>query len=392
MTSPAGGEDAGKVLEVLQKGYRLNGQVLRPARVVVVSGQETRWPDFYDTLGVKKGASADEIKKAYRKLARKYHPDANPEDESAEERFKEIQEAYSVLSDPEKRKQYDAGGMFGGEAAAFASTPRRSGGERRLVRRHPLRPLRARRRPAGRPGARSAAATSRPRCSCRSRRRSTAPRSRSACRSTRPARPARAAARSPERARRPAHAATAAASRPRARECSRSPSPARNAAAAGTIIDDPCPTCHGSGPARTQTKRYRVKIPAGVREGSRIRLAGKGEPGLGGGPRGRPLRRHARRAVTGLQAQGRQPRGRGADHDRRGGHGRHRRGADARRHQAHPDPGRAPRTAACSGCAAKARRSSPAGPRRHPLPLPDRDPEVAHEGAASRRSKSFRRS
>src|SRR5829696_8657670 len=69
--------------------------------------------DFYDTLGVKKGASEEEIKKAYRKLARKWHPDANPGDAQAEERFKQIQEAYSVLSDPLKHKQFDAGGMFG---------------------------------------------------------------------------------------------------------------------------------------------------------------------------------------------------------------------------------------------------------------------------------------
>src|SRR3954469_19089571 len=68
----------------------------------------------YDVLGVDKKASDEEIKKAYRKLARQYHPDKNPGDTSAEERFKEIQEAYSVLSDAEKRKRYDSGGgIFG---------------------------------------------------------------------------------------------------------------------------------------------------------------------------------------------------------------------------------------------------------------------------------------
>ena len=60
--------------------------------------------DPYSVLGVDRKASADEIKKAYRKLARKYHPDRNPDDASAEERFKEIQSAYDILGDPDKRK------------------------------------------------------------------------------------------------------------------------------------------------------------------------------------------------------------------------------------------------------------------------------------------------
>jgi molecular chaperone DnaJ len=69
---------------------------------------------LYETLGVKKGASADEIKKSYRKLAAKYHPDKNPGDASAEEKFKEVQNAYDVLSDQDKRKQYDAFGSANG--------------------------------------------------------------------------------------------------------------------------------------------------------------------------------------------------------------------------------------------------------------------------------------
>src|ERR687887_559418 len=74
---------------------------------------------LYDTLGVKKNATADEIKKAYRKLAGKYHPDKNPGDASAEEKFKEVQNAYDVLSDVGKRKQYDQFGADGRGARGF---------------------------------------------------------------------------------------------------------------------------------------------------------------------------------------------------------------------------------------------------------------------------------
>src|SRR5579872_1928425 len=80
-------------------------------------------PDYYKTLGVEKKASAEEIKKAYRKLARQFHPDRNPGDSKAEARFKEISQAYDVLGDPEKRKQYDSGsGPFasgGGPGGGF---------------------------------------------------------------------------------------------------------------------------------------------------------------------------------------------------------------------------------------------------------------------------------
>src|SRR3989337_3593682 len=74
--------------------------------------------DYYEIIGVKRDASQEDIKKAFRKLARKYHPDLNPGDKSSEHKFKEINEAYSVLSDPKKREEYDR----------FGKTPFEPGG------------------------------------------------------------------------------------------------------------------------------------------------------------------------------------------------------------------------------------------------------------------------
>src|SRR6516162_6380758 len=68
--------------------------------------------DYYQALGVERNADAEEIRKAYRKLARKHHPDLNPADKAAEERFKKVQEAYDVLSDPKKKQMYDQVGFY----------------------------------------------------------------------------------------------------------------------------------------------------------------------------------------------------------------------------------------------------------------------------------------
>ena len=240
--------------------------------------------DFYDTLGLRKGASEDEIKKAYRKLARQYHPDANPGDKKAEERFKEIQEAYSILSDPEKRKQYDAGGMFGGgggfrfDPSAFRTGfgsfgdifsdlfGRGGGGPGAASGRQRGRDLETEVRLSFQQAINGTEISVNvpvdaecPTCHGSGAKPGTTPKTCPNCQGS-----------GVETQGQGMFSIT---------------QPCHVCGGRGTVIEEPCPTCGGSGLTR-QNKRYRVKIPPGVREGSRIRLAGKGEPGRGGGPPG----------------------------------------------------------------------------------------------------------
>src|SRR3954452_16134232 len=87
--------------------------------------------DYYDTLKIPRGATADEVRKSYRKLARKYHPDLNPGDKAAEDRFKNVQEAYDILSDAKKRQMYDEVGFYSENGAGYpGAAPRGGGGAR----------------------------------------------------------------------------------------------------------------------------------------------------------------------------------------------------------------------------------------------------------------------
>jgi molecular chaperone DnaJ len=237
---------------------------------------------LYDTLGVAKGASDDEIKKAYRKLARKHHPDANGGDKSAEERFKEVQQAYDVLSDPEKRQQYDRfgaqngrpgpaagpnvdfgsfdfgdllGGLFGGAGRGRPTRQPIRGGdiesEVHLSFEDALRGSETKVPVETTTACRECGGTG--------------------------ARPGTAPIICPECSGRGVKAESQglfALSQP----CPR-------CRGNGTVIEKPCPKCYGNGRER-RIKTYTVKIKPGVKNGTRITLKGKGEPGQNGGPAG----------------------------------------------------------------------------------------------------------
>jgi molecular chaperone DnaJ len=249
-------------------------------------------PDYYKTLGVGKNASDEEIKKAYRKLARQYHPDRNPGDKQAEERFKDISQAYDVLSDADKRKHYDRGsgpfagfgmpggfdaGSFGGGfsdilsnifgggggGGAEAGGGNRAGGVRggraREARGRDLETEVQLTFDQAVNGAQIplAVPTSQPCATCKGSgaKPGTSPKVCPVCNGR--------------------------GIEAQSQGIFSISQPCSNCQGSGTVIESPCPTCNGSG-AQRSVRRMRVNIPAGVREGSRIRLAGKGEPGVRG--------------------------------------------------------------------------------------------------------------
>ncbi|HEX6160550.1 MAG TPA: molecular chaperone DnaJ, partial [Thermoanaerobaculia bacterium] len=240
--------------------------------------------DYYDVLGVQRTATVDEIKKAYRKLAVKYHPDKNPGDAEAEERFKEAAEAYGVLSDDEKRGRYDRfghqgmSGMGGFDPNQFADFGDILGDLFGFGDFFGARGQRRGNRPARGADLRydlqidfMDAAFGKevsllvPRvitcttCSGNGARPGTEPVTCTGC-----------GGRGQIRYSQGFFAV--------ARTCPQ-------CGGAGKVIKDPCTTCGGSGRTREE-KKISVKIPAGVDDGSRLRVAGEGEAGFNAGPPG----------------------------------------------------------------------------------------------------------
>ncbi len=268
-----------------------------------MSAREWIEKDFYAELGVSSAASAEDIKRAYRKLARKLHPDANPGDARAEARFKSVSEAYGVLSDPDKRKQYDEarslfsggfrpGGGFGGTGGpggfdlgdlfgsaggragdagglgdllgglfanrgagnAGASRPRRGADVETEVRIDFTEAVRGATMPLVLSSPASCGS-----CGGSGARAGTVPRICPVCSGTGLVTRSQGAFAFSE--------------------------PCRDCRGTGRIIDDPCTECGGRGVSHRH-RTLTMRIPAGVADGQRIRLAGQGEPGMRGAPAG----------------------------------------------------------------------------------------------------------
>jgi molecular chaperone DnaJ len=248
-------------------------------------------PDLYKVLGVDRKASQDEIKKAYRKLARQYHPDRNPGDAAAEEQFKKISAAHDVLGDADKRKQYDRGGLgafFGGGQGGATGTHGFPGGF-----------------DAGGLGdilsnlfGGAAGGTAGARRSRQERGRDleaevnvsfeqsidgaqvplSVPLSQmcGTCTGT---------GAKPGTSPRPCPRCQGRGVESQGQGLFSISQPCSRCQGSGTVIEDPCPACRGTGATRS-VKKLRVNLPAGVRDGGRVRLAGKGEAGRNGGPPG----------------------------------------------------------------------------------------------------------
>jgi molecular chaperone DnaJ len=262
-----------------------------------VSTKDYLEKDYYKVLGVPKTAAQDEIKKSYRKLARKYHPDANRGDVESEERFKEISEAYDVLSDDKRRKEYDeARSLFGGARRPggagqggfgfdlgdlFGNTPTGGGTGERIGDLF------------GGIFGRRGTATQRPRRGADVESEVTLTFGEALDGRTMPLRLTSEAAC-------PTCRGTGAKTGTVPRVCPRCEGtgqesrnaggfafsePCRDCHGRGLLVDDPCTTCHGSGRAQS-TRTIQARIPAGVGDGQRIRLKGKGAPGESGGPGG----------------------------------------------------------------------------------------------------------
>jgi molecular chaperone DnaJ len=233
---------------------------------------------LYESLGVSKNASQDEIKKAYRKLVREVHPDRNP---GNEERFKEVQGAYDVLSDPEKRKQYDTGrtDAFGNGSARstydfsdfdlgdiFGGIFNRGGRQQQQQRGQRGNDVEVEVRVSFEDALRGVQTTVpvQLELACHT------------CHGTGAA---------PGTAPKVCPNCNGSGVVATSQGLFALQQPCPQCRGMGSIVDTPCPTCHGAGRER-RTKRYTVKIPAGVKDGTRIKLKGKGEAGFGGAAAG----------------------------------------------------------------------------------------------------------